>query len=98
VVAAKALTLRRLWHDRRSATLLAALWQLELDANDDALILLDRVTGLLLSHAAREHKDRRSPSCPTWTAPPVACVPRCSCCLTHRRAASKSCGARSAAR
>ena len=45
--------------DRRIATLLAALWQLELDATDDALIVLDRVCGLLLSHAAREHKDRR---------------------------------------
>jgi TnpA family transposase len=56
---AKAQTLRRLRPDRRTATLLAALWQLELDATDDALILLDRVSGLLLSHAAREHKDRR---------------------------------------
>jgi hypothetical protein len=45
--------------DRRIATLLAALWQLELDATDDALIVLDRVCGLLLSYAAREHKDRR---------------------------------------
>ncbi|MGZ6597858.1 MAG: hypothetical protein ACXVFH_21125, partial [Solirubrobacteraceae bacterium] len=58
-LAAKAQTLRRLSPNRRTATLLAALWQLELDATDDALILLDRVTGLLLSHAAREHKDRR---------------------------------------
>jgi hypothetical protein len=58
-LAAKAQTLRRLSPDRRTATLLAALWQLELDATDDALILLDGVTGLLLSHAAREHKDRR---------------------------------------
>lgn len=58
-LAAKAQTLRRLSPDRRTATLLAALWQLELDATDDALILLDRVTGLLVSHAAREHKDRR---------------------------------------
>ena len=58
-LAAKAQTLRRLSPDRRTATLLAALWQLELDATDDALILLDQVTGLLLSHAAREHKDRR---------------------------------------
>ena len=58
-LAAKAQTLRRLSPDRRTATLLAALWQLELDATDDALILLDRVTGLLLSYAAREHKDRR---------------------------------------
>ena len=58
-LAAKAQTLRRLSPDRRIATLLAALWQLELDATDDALILLDRVCGLLLSHAAREHKDRR---------------------------------------
>ncbi len=58
-LAAKAQTLRRLSPDRRIATLLAALWQLELDATDDALIVLDRVCGLLLSHAAREHKDRR---------------------------------------
>ena len=58
-LAAKAQTLRRLSSDRRIATLLAALWQLELDATDDALIVLDRVCGLLLSHAAREHKDRR---------------------------------------
>jgi TnpA family transposase len=58
-LAAKAQTLRRLSSERRTATLLAALWQLELDATDDALILLDRVTGLLVSHAAREHKDRR---------------------------------------
>ena len=56
---AKAQTLRRLSPDRRSATLLAAFWQLELDATDDALIVLDQVTSLLLSHAAREHKDRR---------------------------------------
>jgi hypothetical protein len=56
---AKAQTLRRLTPDRRTATLLAALWQLELDATDDALIVLDQVTGLLLAHAAREHKDRR---------------------------------------
>ena len=58
-LSAKAQTLRRLSPDRRTATLLAALWQLELDATDDALIVLDQVTGLLLSHAAREHKDRR---------------------------------------
>jgi TnpA family transposase len=58
-LAAKAQTLRRLSADRRTATLLAALWQLELDATDDAVIVLDQVTGLLLSHAAREHKDRR---------------------------------------
>jgi len=58
-LAAKAQTLRRLSPDRRSATLLAALWQLEFDATDDALIVLAQVTGLLLSHAAREHKDRR---------------------------------------
>jgi hypothetical protein len=44
---------------RRTATLLAALWQLEFDATDDALILLDQVTDLLLSQATREHKDRR---------------------------------------
>lgn len=58
-LAAKAQTLRRLSPDRRAPTLLAALWQLELDATDDALILLDQVCGLLLSQAAREHKDRR---------------------------------------
>jgi hypothetical protein len=52
-LAAKAQTLRRLSPDRRAATLLAALWQLERDAADDALIVLDRVTGLLLSHAER---------------------------------------------
>lgn len=58
-LAAKAQTLRRLSPDRRTATLLAAMWQLELDATDDALIVLDQVTSLLLSHAAREYKDRR---------------------------------------
>ena len=58
-LSAKAQTLRRLSPQRRTATLLAALWQLELDATDDALILLDQVTDLLLSHATREHKDRR---------------------------------------
>jgi TnpA family transposase len=56
---AQAQTLRRLSPDRRAATLLAAVWQLELDATDDALIVLDQVTDLLLSHATREHKDRR---------------------------------------
>jgi hypothetical protein len=55
----KAQTLRRLSSQRRNATLLAALWQLELDAIDDALILLDQVTDLLLSQATREYKDRR---------------------------------------
>ncbi len=35
------------------------MWQLELDAADDALILLDQVTDLLLSQATREHNDRR---------------------------------------
>ncbi|MCA1700093.1 MAG: hypothetical protein LC790_14780, partial [Actinobacteria bacterium] len=58
-LSAKAQTLRRLSPDRRTATLLAALWQLELDATDDALILLDQVVDLLLSQATREHKDRR---------------------------------------
>ncbi len=56
---AKAQTLRRMRPDRRTATLLAALWQLELDATDDALILLHQVTDVLLSQATREHKDRR---------------------------------------
>ena len=58
-LAGNAQTLRRLSPQRRTATLLAALWQLELDATDDALILLDQVTDLLLSQATREHKDRR---------------------------------------
>ena len=53
---AKAQTLRRMSARRRDATLLAALWQLELDATDDALILLDVVVDQLLSQAAREHK------------------------------------------
>lgn len=44
-LAAKAQTLRRLTADRRNATLLAAVWQLERDATDDALIVLDQVTG-----------------------------------------------------
>jgi len=57
-LSAKAQTLRRMSPNRRTATLLAALWQLELDATDDALILLDQVVDLLLSHATREHKDR----------------------------------------
>lgn len=35
------------------------LWQLELDATDDALILLDQVTNVLLSQATSEHRDRR---------------------------------------
>ena len=58
-LSAKAQTLRRMSPQRRTATLLAALWQLELDATDDALILLDQVTDLLLSQATREHKDHR---------------------------------------
>jgi TnpA family transposase len=58
-LSAKAQTLRRLSLQRRTATLLAAVWQLELDATDDALILLDQVTDVLLSQATREHKDRR---------------------------------------
>ena len=56
---AKAQTLRRMSPKRRDATLLAALWQLELDATDDALVLLDQVIDQLLSQAAREHKDER---------------------------------------
>jgi hypothetical protein len=51
--------LRRMSAKRRDATLLAALWQLELDATDDALILLDQVVDQLLSRAAREHRDER---------------------------------------
>jgi len=58
-LSAKAQTLRRLSARRRTATLLAALWQLELDATGDALILLDQVIDVLLSQATREHKDRR---------------------------------------
>ena len=58
-LSAKAQTLRRLSPQRRTATLLAALWQLERDATDDALILLDQVIDVLLSQATREHKDRR---------------------------------------
>ncbi|MCA1680333.1 MAG: DUF4158 domain-containing protein, partial [Actinobacteria bacterium] len=53
---AKAQTLRRMSPKRRDATLLAALWQLELDATDDVLVLLDQVVDQLLSQAAREHK------------------------------------------
>lgn len=49
---------------RRDATLLAALWQLELDAADDALLLLDQVVDQLLSQAAREHKDERFKALP----------------------------------
>ena len=56
---AKAQALRRMSAKRRDATLLAALWQLELDAADDALILLDQVVDQLLSQAAREHKAAR---------------------------------------
>jgi len=56
---AKAQALRRMNAKRRDATLLAALWQLELDAADDALVLLDQVVDQLLSQAAREHKDER---------------------------------------
>ena len=61
---AKAQTLRRMSPRRRDATLLAALWQLELDATDDALILLDLVVDQLLSQAAREHKDVRFKTLP----------------------------------
>ena len=38
---------------------MAAIWQLERDATDDALILLGQLCDLLLSQATREHKDRR---------------------------------------
>jgi len=69
-LSAKAQTLRRLSPDRRTATLLAALWQLELDATDDALILLDQVVDLLLSQATREHKDRRYKQLPDLDPPP----------------------------
>ena len=61
---AKAQTLRRMSAERRDATLLAALWQLELDATDDALVLLDVVVDQLLSQAAREHKDERFKALP----------------------------------
>jgi TnpA family transposase len=56
---AKAQALRRMSAKRRDATMLAALWQLELDAADDVLVLLDQVLDQLLSQAAREHKDER---------------------------------------
>lgn len=56
---AKAQALRRMSAKRRAATMLAALWQLELDAADDVLVLLDQVLDQLLSQAAREHKDER---------------------------------------
>lgn len=56
---AKAQALRRMNAKRRDATMLATLWQLELDAADDALLLLDQVLDQLLSQAAREHKDER---------------------------------------
>jgi TnpA family transposase len=61
---AKAQALRRMSATRRDATLLAALWQLELDATDDALILLDQVVDQLLSQAAREHKAARFKALP----------------------------------
>ncbi len=56
---AKAQALRRMSAKRRDATLLAALWQLELDAADDALLLLDQILDQLLAQAAREHKAAR---------------------------------------
>ena len=56
---AKAQALRRMSARRCDATMLAALWQLELDAADDALLLLDQVLDQLLSQAAREHKAAR---------------------------------------
>lgn len=61
---AKAHALRRMSAERRDATMLAALWQLELDAADDALVLLDQVVDQLLSQAAREHKDERFKALP----------------------------------
>ena len=61
---AKAQALRRMSAKRRDATLLAALWQLELDAADDALLLLDQVVDQLLSQAAREHKNERYKALP----------------------------------
>lgn len=61
---AKAQALRRMSSKRRDATLLAALWQLELDAADDALLLLDQVLDQLLSQAVREHKDARLKALP----------------------------------
>jgi hypothetical protein len=61
---AKAQALRRMRAKRRDATLLAALWQLELDAADDALLLLDQVLDQLLSQAAREHKAARFKALP----------------------------------
>ena len=61
---AKAQALRRMSAKRRDATLLAALWQLELDAADDALLLLDQVVDQLLSQAVREHKNERFKALP----------------------------------
>ena len=63
-LAAKAQTLRRMSPKRRTATLLAALWELELDAADDALVLLDGLLDQLLSQAAREHKEERVKTLP----------------------------------
>jgi hypothetical protein len=94
-LSAKAQTLRRLSPQRRTATLLAAVWQLELDATDDALILLDQVTDLLLSQATREHKDRRYKQLPELDRAAARCGPPCSSCSTRHPEGSKSCGARS---
>ena len=63
-LAAKAQTLRRMSPKRRTATLLTALWELELDAADDALVLLDGLLDQLLSQAAREHNDDRVKTLP----------------------------------
>jgi hypothetical protein len=97
-LAAKAQTLLRLSPDRRTGTMLAALWQLELDATDDALILLDRGTGLLLSHAARKHKDRRYAQLPDLDRAARRLRAAVLVLLDPPAGGSRSCGARSAAR
>lgn len=61
---AKAQALRRMAPARRTATVLAALWELELDATDDALIFLDGLFGQLLSRASRVHRDERFKALP----------------------------------
>ena len=81
-LSAKAQTLRSLSPQRRTATLLAALWQLELDATDDALILLDQVTDVLLSQATRERRTAATSNSRNSTEPPARCGPPCSSCST----------------
>ena len=63
-LSAKAQTLRRLSPQRRTATLVAALWQLERDATDDALILLDQ-----------GHRRVALPGHPRTQGPPLQATP-----------------------